>query len=150
MSAFQDMFNVKGKVVLVTGGGKGIGKMIAAGYVSAGCTVYISSRDAASLNSTATALTASGPGVCYSIPADLSTVLGVESVVAELTKREKCLHVLVNNSGANWGAPLEEYPDQVRASSVWDAASDGLANISAGLYVDAEIGPVDAGFVASE
>ena len=88
---------------------------IAAGYVAAGARVYISSRDAASLTATATELTSSGPGTCTALPADLSLYSGVESLVAALSAREKCLHVLVNNAGANWGAPLEEYPDKAFA-----------------------------------
>ncbi|KAL8283850.1 hypothetical protein RQP46_005282 [Phenoliferia psychrophenolica] len=107
-----NLFNVKDKVVLISGGGKGIGKMIAAGFVAAGARVYISSRDASSLSLTASELTSSGPGTCTALPADLSLLSGVESLVEELGKREKCLHVLVNNAGANWGASLEEYPDQ--------------------------------------
>ncbi|KDE08152.1 gluconate 5-dehydrogenase [Microbotryum lychnidis-dioicae p1A1 Lamole] len=108
-------FSVKGKVVLVTGGAKGIGKMITTGYVAAGAKVYISSRDKKSCDAVAQELTKLGPGSAHSIPADLASYEGVEALVAELSKREKHLNVLVNNAGNNWGAPLEEYPD-----AAWD------------------------------
>ncbi|KAI5476941.1 NAD-binding protein [Pseudohyphozyma bogoriensis] len=111
MSAALPSFSVKDKVVLVSGGGKGIGAMIARGFVEAGAKVYISSRDAKSLEERAKELTSVGPGKCFAITADLSKYDGVEKLVEELSKREKCLHVLVNNAGANWGADLSEYPD---------------------------------------
>lgn len=107
----SDLFDVKGKVVLVTGGGKGVGKMISTGFVQAGARVYISSRDVKSLTATADELTKLGPGQCFAIPADLQRVDSIEVLAKELGRREKCLHVLVNNSGANWAEDLEAYPD---------------------------------------
>ncbi|WVR06214.1 hypothetical protein IAU60_003244 [Kwoniella sp. DSM 27419] len=106
------LFDVKGKVVLVTGGGRGVGEMIAAGFVTNGAKVYISSRDAAACEQTSKTLTRQGPGKCIAIPGDLSKFEECERLVAELEKREKVLHVLVNNSGVTWGEPLETYPDQ--------------------------------------
>ncbi|KAI0146203.1 short chain dehydrogenase/reductase family [Xylariaceae sp. FL1272] len=108
----NSLFNVKGKVVLVTGGARGIGRMISEGFVANGAKVYIASRDAKACDTTATELTAMGPGSCTAIPADLLKLSECERLVAELKKREKSLHVLVNNSGAAWGAPLEEFPDE--------------------------------------
>ncbi|GAA5833146.1 hypothetical protein JCM3766R1_001417 [Sporobolomyces carnicolor] len=114
--AANDLFSVKGKVVVVTGGGKGIGRMISEGYVKAGAAkVYISSRDAKSLEAAANEMNKL-PGVngnpCVAIAADLATLEGVESLVKEIAKREKHVNVLVNNSGNNWGQSYAEYPDQ--------------------------------------
>lgn len=118
MSSPTSLFDISNKIVLVSGGGKGLGKMIAAGYVRASCTVYIASRDPDVLQSTAAELSALGPGRCIALPADLSTYEGVEGLVNEFGAREKKLHVLVNNAGANWGATLEEYPDKAFAKVV--------------------------------
>ncbi|WRT67616.1 uncharacterized protein IL334_004588 [Kwoniella shivajii] len=107
----NNLFDVKGKVVLVTGGGRGVGEMIAAGYVLNGAKVYISSRDVKACESTAQRLTKDGPGKCIAIPADLSTYEECERLVKELEKREEVLHVLVNNSGVTWGEELSTYPD---------------------------------------
>ncbi|KAI9031610.1 hypothetical protein CLU79DRAFT_729330 [Phycomyces nitens] len=108
----SSLFSVKDKVVLVTGGSRGIGEMIATGYVSAGAKVYISSRSANVCDKVAKELTALGPGKCFSIPADLQKLEDVERLVAELSKRETHLDVLVNNAGANWAAPIDTFPDQ--------------------------------------
>ncbi|KAI0051649.1 NAD(P)-binding protein [Auriscalpium vulgare] len=113
MSSFdaQALFNVKGKVVLITGGSRGVGKMIATGFVRNGAKVYISSRTVKACEETADELNKLGPGTCHSIPADVQKVAEVERLVAELEKREEALHVLVNNAGATWGADIDEYPD---------------------------------------
>ena len=102
-----DLFSVAGKVAVVTGGSRGIGKMIAGGLVRAGCRVYITARKAAACDATAAELSASGE--CISVPLDLADG-GVEELVAAVSEREDRLHILVNNAGASWGAPLEEYP----------------------------------------
>jgi NAD(P)-dependent dehydrogenase (short-subunit alcohol dehydrogenase family) len=100
------LFSVEGKTVVVTGGSRGIGRMIAAGFVDAGATVYISSRKAAEVEKTAAELG------CVAVPADLSTEDGVSTLFEAVSARESRLDVLVNNAGATWGAPLEEYPEQ--------------------------------------
>ncbi|MEK6322491.1 MAG: SDR family oxidoreductase [Acidobacteriota bacterium] len=105
----QDLFSIKGKVALVTGGSRGIGLMIARGFVEGGAKVYISSRKKEVCDGVAAAL--SKIGQCFSIPADLSTTEGRGDLVREVSAREEALHVLVNNAGAAWGAPLEEYPE---------------------------------------
>ncbi|KAM7221101.1 hypothetical protein V8F06_003486 [Rhypophila decipiens] len=109
------LFGVKGKVVLVTGGGKGLGRMISEGFVRNGCKVYISSRDAAACDAAAKELTISGKpsgGSAVSLPADLSSYEECKRLAAEISSREKGkLNILVNNSGANWGAPYDSYPD---------------------------------------
>jgi NAD(P)-dependent dehydrogenase (short-subunit alcohol dehydrogenase family) len=109
----KNLFDIEGKVALVTGGSRGIGLMIARGYVEAGARVYISSRNAEVCDQVAAEL--SQQGSCIALPADLSTEAEAIRLAGELTVREPELHVLVNNAGANWGAPLEEYPD-----SAWD------------------------------
>jgi len=109
----KDLFSVAGKVALVTGGSRGIGLMIARGFVENGATVYISSRKAEVCDQVAAEL--AQHGTCRSLPADLGTEAEARRLAAELARREPKLHVLVNNAGANWGAPLAEYPD-----AAWD------------------------------
>ncbi len=109
----KDLFSIEGKVALVTGGSRGIGAMIARGFVEAGARVYISSRKKEVCDEVAADL--AKVGTCLSLPADLSVEGEAERLAAELGEREGALHVLVNNAGANWGAPLEEYPDDA-----WD------------------------------
>ncbi|KAH8670904.1 rhamnolipids biosynthesis 3-oxoacyl-reductase [Xylariales sp. PMI_506] len=106
------LFDVKDKVVLVTGGAKGIGRMISAGFVANGAKVYISSRDAKACDEAAAELSATGPGKAIALPADLLELGACEALAAELARRESRLDVLVNNSGIAWGAPLEEFPDE--------------------------------------
>jgi NAD(P)-dependent dehydrogenase (short-subunit alcohol dehydrogenase family) len=104
-----ELFSIKGKVALVTGGSRGIGLMIARGYVEAGAKVYISSRKKEVCDAVAAQL--SEVGECVSLPADLSTNEGCKQLADELAARESALHILVNNAGAAWGAALEEYPE---------------------------------------
>jgi NAD(P)-dependent dehydrogenase (short-subunit alcohol dehydrogenase family) len=85
--------------------------MISEGYVRNGARVYISSRDAKACEEAAQELTAIGPGKCYAIAADFYKESECKRLADELKKRESKLHVLVNNSGSNWGAPYNEYPD---------------------------------------
>ena len=107
------LFSVKGKVALVTGGSRGIGLMIAEGLVRSGVRVYISSRKAEVCDAVAESLREHGE--CISVPADLSTAEGVDGLVTAIGERESELHLLVNNAGATWGAPLEDFPDDA-----WD------------------------------
>jgi len=109
----KDLFSIRGKVALVTGGSRGIGLMIARGYVENGAKVYISSRKKEVCDQVAAEL--SQHGTCISLPADLSTEAECNRLAAEVAGRESALHILVNNAGANWGAPIAEYPD-----SAWD------------------------------
>ena len=109
----KDLFSIAGKTAAVTGGSRGIGRMIACGFVEAGAKVYISARNRSDCDAAAAEL--SEQGTCISLPADLSTEAGAKGLAAALAEREPALHVLVNNAGANWGAPLAEYPD-----AAWD------------------------------
>ncbi|MDG4818250.1 MULTISPECIES: RhlG family 3-oxoacyl-ACP reductase [Micromonospora] len=104
-----DLFSVEGKTVLVTGGSRGIGLMIARGFVRAGAHVVISSRKADVCEAVAKELSAEGR--CEAIPADLSRDEGALGLAAAVRERTDRLDVLVNNAGATWGAPLEAYPE---------------------------------------
>ncbi len=104
-----DLFDVSGKVAIVTGGSRGIGEMIAEGLVANGVRTYITARKAAACDATAERL--SEFGECISVPADIATEEGIDALHATLTEREDKLHILVNNAGAAWGAPLGEFPE---------------------------------------
>ena len=108
MSA-AELFSVAGKVALVTGGTRGIGLMIARGLVEAGAKVYVASRKKDECERTAAAL--SKRGTCLALPADLATHAGTRALAEAFAEREPALHILVNNAGANWGAPLADYPE---------------------------------------
>lgn len=109
----ENLFSVEGKVAVVTGGTRGIGLMIAQGYVEAGARVIVASRKAEACEEAAAEL--SKLGACIGIAADLSTEEGAAGLAQAIGERESAVHILVNNAGANWGAPLEEFPD-----SGWD------------------------------
>jgi NAD(P)-dependent dehydrogenase (short-subunit alcohol dehydrogenase family) len=109
----SDLFSIRGKVALVTGGTSGIGFMIAQGLVRAGARVYVCSRKPEACADAQRQL--SEHGECVAIPADLSSEAGALALAAELQQREARLHVLVNNAGATWGASIETFPE-----SAWD------------------------------
>jgi NAD(P)-dependent dehydrogenase (short-subunit alcohol dehydrogenase family) len=109
----SDLFSISGKTALVTGGSRGIGKMIAAGFVDAGAKVYISSRKAEVCEQVAAEL--SERGSCVAIPADLAAESECQRLAGEIAERESRLDILVNNAGATWGAPLEEHDE-----STWE------------------------------
>jgi NAD(P)-dependent dehydrogenase (short-subunit alcohol dehydrogenase family) len=108
-----NLFSVAGKTAVVTGGSRGIGLMVARGYVDAGARVYVSSRKAEVCEQVAAEL--SQAGECVALPADLSSEEGCLGLARALAEREQRLHVLVNNAGATWGAPLEQFP-----AAAWD------------------------------
>jgi 2-deoxy-D-gluconate 3-dehydrogenase len=113
---FENLFSLKGRIAVVTGGSRGIGKMIASGYLAYGASkVYITARKAGPLDQTAKELTAKYGGECIALPIDMSTVEGCNQLAAELTKREPKIDILVNNAGAAWGANFDEFPE-----SGWD------------------------------
>jgi NAD(P)-dependent dehydrogenase (short-subunit alcohol dehydrogenase family) len=111
------LFSLKGRTALITGGSRGIGRMIAEGYLAQGARVYISARKAAACDQTAKELSAFGH--CVSLPADVSTVQGAQALVEAYAKHEGSLDILVNNAGAAWGAPYEDFPE-----SGWDKVVD--------------------------
>ncbi|MGZ4119268.1 MAG: SDR family oxidoreductase [Actinomycetota bacterium] len=123
----SDLFSIKEKTALVTGGSRCIGLMIARGLVDAGARVYISSRKAEVCDRVAEELSTGGE--CRSLPADLSTTDGVEGLAARLAEREEALHILVNNAGATWGAPMEEYPDAA-FDKIWAINVKGIFHLT--------------------
>jgi NAD(P)-dependent dehydrogenase (short-subunit alcohol dehydrogenase family) len=131
----DQLFGLNGKVALVTGGGRGLGKMIAEGFLAAGATrVYIASRNAAALEDVARELSA-GEGRCIALPADLSTEVGCKSLAAEIAERESHLDILVNNSGAAWAAPLDNFPEHA-----WDKVFQ--LNLKAPFFLTAALLPM--------
>ncbi|ABD85821.1 SDR family oxidoreductase [Rhodopseudomonas palustris] len=117
---FKDLFSLQGRVALITGGSRGIGKMIAAGFLAQGAArVYITARKAAPCEATAQELTAQYQGECIALPIDISTLAGIALLAAEIAKREPRLDILVNNAGAAWGADFDEFPE-----SGWDKVVD--------------------------
>jgi NAD(P)-dependent dehydrogenase (short-subunit alcohol dehydrogenase family) len=111
------LFSLEGRSALVTGGSRGIGRMIAEGFLAQGARVYISARKAQACDETAKELSAFGH--CVSLPADVSTVEGVRALVDAYARHESALDILVNNAGAAWGAPYDEFPE-----SGWDKVVD--------------------------
>ena len=107
------LFSLEGRVALITGGSRGIGRMIAAGFLQQGAKVYISARKAAACDSAAAELSQLGP--CISLPADVSSGAGIAGLVAAFSAHEAKLDILVNNAGAAWGAAFDEFPE-----SGWD------------------------------
>ncbi len=103
------LFDLTGKTALVTGGSRGIGRMIAEGYLQAGATVYISARKTAVCEQAAAELSAHGP--CHSLPADIADDNDRTRLVRALGDRTPRLDILVNNAGAAWGAPYAEFPE---------------------------------------
>src|ERR1700761_7870846 len=113
---FEDLFSLKGRVALVTGGSRGIGKMIAAEFLAQGAAkVYITARKAGPCEETAKELSAEYGRECIALPIDISTLAGVERLATEIKSREPKLDILVNNAGAAWGAEFDEFPE-----SGWD------------------------------
>lgn len=109
----RDLFCVKNKTVLVTGGSRGIGEMIATAFVQYGANVFISSRSSEDCESVCSRL--GGTGRISAIPADLSSISGIDDLVAKLNNETVGLDVLINNAGATWGATIDDFPE-----SGWD------------------------------
>jgi NAD(P)-dependent dehydrogenase (short-subunit alcohol dehydrogenase family) len=113
----KDLFSLNGRVALVTGGSRGIGKMIATGLLHHGAKVYITARKAAACDAAAAELSRIGP--CISLPADVSSVEGARKLAGEIMQREPRLDILVNNAGAAWGEDFDTFPEQG-----WDKVVD--------------------------
>lgn len=111
----QKLFSLEGRVALVTGGSKNLGRHMAEGFIAAGAKVYINSRKADACEATAAEL---GPN-CIPLPMDVASVEGCKALAAALAEREPKLDILVNNAGAAWGAPFEEFPE-----AGWDKVMD--------------------------
>jgi NAD(P)-dependent dehydrogenase (short-subunit alcohol dehydrogenase family) len=113
----QDLFSLKGRTALVTGGSRGIGRMIAAGFLEQGARVYITSRKADVCEKTAEEL--SGLGPCFSLPMDVSSVEGARALAKAFAAREDKLDILVNNAGAAWLEPFDKFSEKG-----WDKVVD--------------------------
>ncbi len=138
------LFSVRGKVVLVTGGSRGIGEMIAAGFLANGAKVYISSRKADVCDATAARLSETYDGECISIPANLAELDGIDALTAELSTRESRLDVLVNNAGVSWGASVDDFPE-----IGWDKVMD--TNVKGVFFLTQRLLPLlEAGATADE
>ena len=109
----SNLFSLEGRSALITGGSRGIGRMIAEGFLAQGARVYISARKAEACDRAASEL--SVLGTCVSLPADVSTLDGINDLVSRYGEHESSLDILVNNAGAAWGAPFDEFPE-----SGWD------------------------------
>ena len=133
MAYLEELFGVAGKVVLVTGGSRGIGLAIAEGFVRAGARVYISARDAVAC--AAAAETLSRDGSCTAIAANLAEAEGRAALVEGVRAREERLDILVNNAGAIWAAPLADYPE-----SGWDKVYD--LNVKATFFLIQQLLPM--------
>ncbi len=128
----KNLFDVSGKVAVVTGGSRGIGAMIARGFVENGVKTYITARKEDELNATAEALGEFGE--CIALPSNLGTQEGVIAFAHAIMEREEQLHILVNNAGATWGAPIDEFPE-----SGWDKVMD--LNVKSLFFLTRELLP---------
>ena len=131
-----DLFSLKGRIALVTGGSRGIGRMIAAGFLAQGAKVYISSRKVADCDATAKELSAHGE--CISLPGDVSSMDGINALVTAYATHEATLDILVNNAGAAWGETFDTFPEKG-----WDKVVD--LNLKAPFFLtQALIAPLRA------
>ena len=112
-----DLFSLKGRTALITGGSRGIGRMIAKGFLAQGATVYISARKAQACMDTAQEL--SQYGRCIAIPGDVSTTAGAQALADAYLALEPQLDILVNNAGAAWGEDYDSFPE-----AGWDKVVD--------------------------
>jgi NAD(P)-dependent dehydrogenase (short-subunit alcohol dehydrogenase family) len=127
----SSLFRLDGRIALVTGGSRGIGQMIAEGFLAQGATVYIAARKAAACAATAEEL---GPN-CIPLPVDVATVEGCRALAAALAEREARLDILVNNAGAAWGVAFEEFPEQG-----WDKVMD--LNVKSPFFLTQALHPL--------
>ncbi|KAI9462771.1 rhamnolipids biosynthesis 3-oxoacyl-reductase [Lactarius psammicola] len=134
--AIPNLFDVKGKIAVVTGGGSGIGTMIATAYVQNGAKVYIASRKEKQLKEVSEQLNKIRPGSCEYFVADLSSKAGCDRLVEAVKAKESKIHILVNNSGMSWGAPFDNFPEK----DGWDRLFS--LNVKSIFYVTAGLAPL--------
>jgi NAD(P)-dependent dehydrogenase (short-subunit alcohol dehydrogenase family) len=131
------LFSLAGRRALITGGSRGIGRMIAEGFVAQGATVYISSRSGDACTETAAEIGRDG-GTCIPLPHDVSTIAGVQALAEEFATHESELDVLVNNAGTAWGAPIDDFPEKG-----WDKVM--ALNVKSPFFLtQALLGPLSA------
>jgi NAD(P)-dependent dehydrogenase (short-subunit alcohol dehydrogenase family) len=130
---WNDLFSLEGRTALVTGGSRGIGKMIARGFIAQGAKVYITARKADACEATAKELSQEG-GTCIALPVDISTPQGIEALAAAYLRRESALDILVNNAGAAWLAEFDAFPEKG-----WDKVVD--LNLKAPFFLTQALAP---------
>ncbi|KZS98804.1 rhamnolipids biosynthesis 3-oxoacyl-reductase [Sistotremastrum niveocremeum HHB9708] len=108
----NSLFNVKGKIAVVSGGGSGLGEMIASAFVENGAKVYIASRKEKQLKEVSERLNKGHPGSCHYIVADLGSKAGCDALIRAIKEKETKIHILVNNSGVTWGAKWDDFPEK--------------------------------------
>ena len=139
---FTKLFSLEGKIALITGGSRGIGKMLLEGYLAAGCErVYITARKREQIAETVAEFEGAYPGKVIGLPGDLSQMEDVKRLAAELARRENRLDVLVNNAGAAWGADFDQFPEVG-----WDKVMD--LNVKAEFDKGDHLHPNPAGYTA--
>ena len=131
----KNLFSVKGKIALVTGGSRGIGKMIAEGLILNGVKVFIVSRKEEACIDAAKDIVSKCGGECYPIIADLSTIEGIEYVMKQFLFKENHLDFLINNAGVSWGSSIEEFPE-----SGWDKVLD--LNLKSMFFLTQKLIPI--------
>eukprot|EP00930_Biecheleria_cincta_P052954 TRINITY_DN38256_c0_g1_i1.p1 TRINITY_DN38256_c0_g1~~TRINITY_DN38256_c0_g1_i1.p1 ORF type:complete len:298 (-),score=52.47 TRINITY_DN38256_c0_g1_i1:132-1025(-) len=147
-----ELFSVRDKVALVTGGSRGIGLMIAKALVENGARVYISARKAEVCDQVAAELSRMGPGSCTSLPGDeLNSDQACISLASKLAAKEDKLHILVNNAGATWGGSFEDFPDHAwnKIMSLNVASIFNLTRACYGLLKKGSGGNLDPAHVIS-
>ena len=130
----QKLFNIEGKTALITGGSRGIGEMIAAGFLANGVKVYITARKEAPLIEKAKELSEKFNGDCIAIPCDLSNMEGIQKLATDYLQREDSLDILVNNAGAAWGEPYENFSEKG-----WDKVMD--TNVKSMFFLTRDLTP---------
>ena len=129
------LFNVSGKIAIVTGGSRGIGEMIAGGFLANGVKVYITARKEAALIEKAKELSDLYGADCIPVPCDLSTMHGMEEFVTFMESKEEHIDFLINNAGASWGEPYAEYSEKG-----WDKVMD--LNVKSIFYLTQKLTPM--------
>ena len=128
------LFNIDGKTALITGGSRGIGEMIAAGFLANGVKVYITARKEAPLIEKAKELSEKFNGECIAIPCDLSNMEGIQKLASDYLNHEDSLDILVNNAGAAWGEPYENFSEKG-----WDKVMD--TNVKSMFFLTRDLTP---------
>jgi NAD(P)-dependent dehydrogenase (short-subunit alcohol dehydrogenase family) len=132
---FSNLYSVKGKTVVITGGSRGIGEMLAAGFLANGAKVIISSRKEKACEETVERLKGEYGGEIYAIPSDVGQMVGIEHLASEIAKREEKVDVLINNAGVAWGASLDEFPEHG-----WDKVMD--VNVKGVFFLTQKLMPL--------
>jgi NAD(P)-dependent dehydrogenase (short-subunit alcohol dehydrogenase family) len=141
---FAKLFSLEGKIALITGGSRGIGKMLLEGYLAAGCErVYITARKREQVAATEAEFNAAYPGKVIGLPGDLSQMDEIKRLVAELESRESRLDILVNNAGVAWGADFDEFPE-----AGWDKVMD--LNVKSLFFLTQKLHPLLIGAASFE